>query len=524
MFLRYIGTLCGLTVYRTEWCIFGDEERLAGSVDMVATNSDGDLILFDWKRSTNLRHKYINPFQRMLPPLQHLEDCQGYHYRLQLNCYRYLIQKYYGFRVAGMRVVCTHPDNSDSAFVDSVPVMDRETELLMDVQRARVREIYAMMTEDLNLYDPPGRMDVEGQAPANEDDARMIEELADTLCMAPADAPDEPGGEEAGPLCLQTEGTMRGADAVMVDAPNSSDPPGRPGVGTQCSEHDLDAAIEDEARLLDELAETLWMAPPDVPGESGEAHTPHCLQTAGAASSSNARLEESSDATPCPPPAAGSGALSQAILPEETGDDLPPDASDRDGLGPYDTGATLEIGKPASHSDEEEEAVAGGCASAFHGRAKRFRGAETSNADFEAMFETCCDAAAKSMSSAPGAEETDSDGILARTHRIRGIVKERLGSSSESLVRLATAALSIYRMRLVDLFIREHVLLLWIIEGGTYMRVHGGICYFYGLHGSFEAYKGQSLLPFCFAPVRVACYFTTTDPITVIGIHCIPHL
>ncbi len=123
-------------------------------------------------------------------------------------------------------------------------------------------------------------------------------------------------------------------------------------------------------------------------------------------------------------------------------------------------GATLEIARPASHSDEEDEAVAEGCASAFHGRAKRFRGAETSTADFEALLETCCDAAAKSMKSAPRADETESDGILARARRIRGVVEDRLGSPSESPVRLATAALSIYKMRLVDFFMREHVLLL----------------------------------------------------------------
>jgi hypothetical protein len=28
--------------------------------------------------------------------------------------------------------------------------------------------------------------------------------------------------------------------------------------------------------------------------------------------------------------------------------------------------------------------------------------------------------------------------------------------------------------RLVDMFIREHILLLWIIEGNEFMRVHGG--------------------------------------------------
>ncbi len=57
------------------------------------------------------------------------------------------------------------------------------------------------------------------------------------------------------------------------------------------------------------------------------------------------------------------------------------------------------------------------------------------------------------------------------------------------MVRLAAAALAICRMRLIDLFMREHVLLLWIIEGGCFLRVHRGICYLYHEDGAFLSYK-----------------------------------
>ena len=35
------------------------------------------------------------------------------------------------------------------------------------------------------------------------------------------------------------------------------------------------------------------------------------------------------------------------------------------------------------------------------------------------------------------------------------------------------------RTRLVDLYLREHITLLWVIEGGKYLRVHDGVVYFY---------------------------------------------
>ncbi len=137
MFLRYIATLKGITAYRTEWTIFGEDERLAGSIDFVAKMPNGDLVIYDWKRSKVLRTKYVNKFQSMKVPLHHLDDCQGNHYRLQLNCYKYLLEKYYGQIVASMHVVCCHPDNGETAFVDDVPVMKNEAEAMMSYQRQR---------------------------------------------------------------------------------------------------------------------------------------------------------------------------------------------------------------------------------------------------------------------------------------------------------------------------------------------------------------------------------------------------
>jgi hypothetical protein len=58
------------------------------------------------------------------------------------------------------------------------------------------------------------------------------------------------------------------------------------------------------------------------------------------------------------------------------------------------------------------------------------------------------------------------------------------------LIRLAVGALTVYRMRLIDMFVREHVHLLWIIEGEDHLRIHNGVCYFYNEQGAFTAYKG----------------------------------
>ena len=136
-FLTFLSGMVGCTAFRTEWEIYGVEERIGGSIDFVAKAEDGSVILMDWKRTKNLQGSYVNRYKKMAPPLEHLDDCKGNHYRLQLNCYRYLLQKYYGVSVSAMFVVCVHPDVGSSPFVDDVPIMPSETEALMCWQRAR---------------------------------------------------------------------------------------------------------------------------------------------------------------------------------------------------------------------------------------------------------------------------------------------------------------------------------------------------------------------------------------------------
>ena len=105
----------------------------------------------------------------MLGELYHLDDCTGVHYRLQLNCNRYILQKYYGATVVGMYVVGTHPDNGDQAFVDDVPIMDAEVQVLMKAQRMRKHEVEALCRHNLWTTDPLG-----GGSGSDQDDENTV--------------------------------------------------------------------------------------------------------------------------------------------------------------------------------------------------------------------------------------------------------------------------------------------------------------------------------------------------------------
>ena len=97
--------------YRTEWTLWDQESKICGSVDMIFMNKDGTLTIYDWKRSKEIKRN--NRFQKGLNKIvSHLDDCNYEHYSLQLNIYRYLVEKSYGFKVSELAIVVFHPSQS----------------------------------------------------------------------------------------------------------------------------------------------------------------------------------------------------------------------------------------------------------------------------------------------------------------------------------------------------------------------------------------------------------------------------
>lgn len=105
-----------LEPYRTEWMVWDKELKLAGSIDMVFRNKDGTLLIYDWKRCKEIK-KY-NRFQSAKTEcISHLPDTNFWHYSLQLNTYKYMLEKNYGEKVVGMYLVCLHPNNKNKSYL-----------------------------------------------------------------------------------------------------------------------------------------------------------------------------------------------------------------------------------------------------------------------------------------------------------------------------------------------------------------------------------------------------------------------
>ena len=123
--------------FRTEWLVFDEEHKVAGSIDMVYMKPDGTLAIYDWKRIEELKTE--NKFQSGLGPVDHLPDTNYWHYSLQLNVYRYILQKHYGYVVSELALVVLHPNNS-SWRVAKLNFMDDEVAGMMEA-RARALAI-----------------------------------------------------------------------------------------------------------------------------------------------------------------------------------------------------------------------------------------------------------------------------------------------------------------------------------------------------------------------------------------------
>ena len=116
------GEQATLRPYRTEWTVYHEEARIAGSIDMVYevtdhpttdTTTDTDppaLAIYDWKRcreivKTNRGNKFATH-----PAIEHIPDTNYWHYALQLNIYKYILQSKYDKTVTDLYIIVLHPE------------------------------------------------------------------------------------------------------------------------------------------------------------------------------------------------------------------------------------------------------------------------------------------------------------------------------------------------------------------------------------------------------------------------------
>jgi ATP-dependent exoDNAse (exonuclease V) beta subunit len=138
-FLEFVKNNPELKPYRTEWLVYDEEIKIAGSIDMVYENPDGTLLIYDWKRSKEITKSNNWNKSAITECIQHLPDTNYWHYTLQLNTYKTILEKRYKKKVTGMFLVKLHPQNTNKSYqILKVPALEEDMENLYEYRKSIV--------------------------------------------------------------------------------------------------------------------------------------------------------------------------------------------------------------------------------------------------------------------------------------------------------------------------------------------------------------------------------------------------
>lgn len=144
-FKQFVADFPGLKPYRTEWMVYYEEVKISGSIDMVFQNEKGEFEIYDWKRSKDI--VYDNAFGKnaLTQCISHLPDTNFWHYSLQLNTYKKILEDKYGLKISDMYLICIHPDNPYKRYERiKVALLDKEIEQLFELRKKEVSVAAAM--------------------------------------------------------------------------------------------------------------------------------------------------------------------------------------------------------------------------------------------------------------------------------------------------------------------------------------------------------------------------------------------
>ena len=90
----------------SEIIIYSKEIKLAGTVDLIFCDKESKTInIYDWKTSKSMNTISYGSKMGRTQATSSLMDCNFIHYSLQLSLYRYIIEKYYGFKVSKLTLL-----------------------------------------------------------------------------------------------------------------------------------------------------------------------------------------------------------------------------------------------------------------------------------------------------------------------------------------------------------------------------------------------------------------------------------
>jgi ATP-dependent exoDNAse (exonuclease V) beta subunit len=138
-FIQFLQHFPDLKPYRTEWTIYHEDVKIAGSIDMIYQNTDGTLSIYDWKRAKNITR--INNFNNfaLSPTICHLPDANFWHYAMQLNTYKVILEEKYNKKIKDLYLVRLHPDAEEKSYeLIELPDLTSEVKELFEERKKNI--------------------------------------------------------------------------------------------------------------------------------------------------------------------------------------------------------------------------------------------------------------------------------------------------------------------------------------------------------------------------------------------------
>ena len=130
-YLNFLRDHPELEPYRTEWQIYDNDYKIAGTIDMVYKNkNNGKYYIYDWKRVKQLKLKCFKMEDTALYPFNNIPNTNSYHYFIQLNLYKTLLEKNYDIKIEGLFLCQLYPSRKSYNVVESPNMEDIVFEIL----------------------------------------------------------------------------------------------------------------------------------------------------------------------------------------------------------------------------------------------------------------------------------------------------------------------------------------------------------------------------------------------------------
>lgn len=127
-----------LVPWRTEMKVYNESLQLAGSIDMIFINPDNTYTIYDWKRCKDITKTSFGNKCSKTKCINHLPDSNFWHYSLQLNVYKKMLELGYDMKISEMYLVCLHPEKKNYEKI-KVPDLPEEINNLFNLREKQIK-------------------------------------------------------------------------------------------------------------------------------------------------------------------------------------------------------------------------------------------------------------------------------------------------------------------------------------------------------------------------------------------------